>query len=190
MLNRPFTFWSNRSEMLDVVIDVGSISKSTIGAWKVQPSNQLVKGSWNDCPLTIVPSVESSFVIVHFSFCNFFGISVLRWRILSIKRRTFWVRIAPLCLSVCAFWATIAPGSAGITERKIHRHLRKYCLLWYFLNLLFIWYIMLALSYESLTHWLVISFYLVDGYVLSPSLHSFCWLELHRQPPIWCNRLF
>lgn len=168
--NRPFTFWSNRSEMLDIVVDVGSTPKSVIGPWELQPSNQLVQRSWDDCSLAMVLGDESTVVFKHFRFSTFFDVSVRSWRILSVMRRTCWIRnAASLHLSVCSCWAclrsTFAPDSAGITERKYNKLFINCRLRWLFLDLYILWYMT---AFKLLSKWPMI-------HICTPS-NNFTWL--------------
>lgn len=195
--NRPFTFWSNCSEMLDIVVDVGSTPKSVPGPWELQPSNQLVQRSWDDCSLSMVLSDESTVVFKHFRFSTFFDVSVRSWRILSVMRRTFWIRnAASLHLSVCSCWAclrsTFAPDSAGITEKKYNKlFINNCCLRWLFLDLYILWYMT---AFKMLSN----NCYRPMIHICTPSnnftwLLAVCFLSLYIRSSAWdCtgNRLY
>ena len=89
--NRPLGFWTERSEMLDVVVDVASKPEfpSKSGSWKVQPSHQFVQGP-GDGSVAMVQGVESTkLVVVHNSSFRSENV-LLYWRILEIRRRTCW----------------------------------------------------------------------------------------------------
>ena len=135
--NRPLCFWTERSEMLDVVVDVASKPEfpSKSGSWKVQPSHQFVQGP-GDGSVAMVQGVESTkLVVVHNS--SFWSENVLLyWRILEIRRRTCWAISAreyfPLLSRSLSIWGrplfgrnpllalltTFSPGPAGSTREN------------------------------------------------------------------------